>query len=92
MLAETISEPVQRLSGHPADAAWTTDRWGRVLAGSGVVLCLTGYWATGASWLALLALGLGVEQVVTALVGWCPFHQMMRRLGIPDREEVVLQR
>jgi hypothetical protein len=76
---------------------WTADRFGRLLAGGSIFLCLTAAWALRSSdgpdalALALLAALIGLEQVVTALIGWCPFHQMMKRMGIKDREEVFVE-
>jgi SAM-dependent methyltransferase len=77
--------------------AWTADRYGRLIAGASVFICAAaGCWLwqhQSALWpgLVLVAALIGLEQIVTALVGWCPFHQMMKRMGIPDREEVFAE-
>jgi hypothetical protein len=69
--------------------AWTTDRWGRLLGGGSIAVCLA------ASFLRLdpltpviLAECIAVWLAVSALIGWCPIHEVLKRLGIPDREEV----
>lgn len=73
---------------------WTTDRWGRLVAGAFVMafllpVCLQegGY---GQAFV-LLAAGTGAVLVLTALAGWCPFHELFKRLGIKDREEVFAE-
>lgn len=77
------------------DAAWTTDRCGRLLAGGSIGLCLGAAWLCGTGLTATLcaagALAIALEQVFTALIGWCPFHQFMRWLGIKEREEVYAE-
>jgi hypothetical protein len=69
---------------------WTCDRWGRLLAGSVCGVCLAVGWLWPDSRAVVWPLiGLtAVQLVVTALVGWCPLQEFVRRLGIPEREQV----
>jgi len=41
-------------------------------------------------WTAFAALT-GLQLVVTAVIGWCPFHELIKRLGVKDREEVFAE-
>ena len=74
--------------------AWTADRVGRLIAGMGFLLvgALAQWNPIDAPWLWwALALGMGAQIIMSTLVGWCPFHQMLRRAGVKEREEVFVQ-
>ena len=69
--------------------AWTTDRWARILGGGSIGLCLLAWFLEmGEMAPLILAALLSGWTVVSALVGWCPIHECLKALGVPDREEV----
>jgi hypothetical protein len=72
---------------------WTADRWGRLLAGSTSGLCLAAGWLwPGCQTWAWSLIGIiALQLVVTSLIGWCPLQELVRRLGIPEREEVYVR-
>lgn len=93
-LPSRVADPQASVPRH----AWTTDRWGRLLAGASISLCLAGAWLLGGETstagivLLLLASLIACELVLTSLIGWCPLHQALRGCGVPDREEVFADR
>lgn len=75
------------LAGRSRRLAWTCADWGRMLAGSSIIVLIGGSWLLGGEggrWLLGLALWVGVQQVATTLIGWCPLHRLLRRCGVPD--------
>lgn len=75
----------------PRDA-WTVDRVGRMIAGAFVLgsmlLALCGPLPV---WIGCAAGAfVGVQLIVTALIGWCPLQTCLRRLGLKEREEVYV--
>lgn len=66
---------------------WSVDRWGRLLAGCGVLgfalLALLHHpaWACG-------ALALAANLVITSLTDRCPLHDLLIRLGAREREDL----
>jgi hypothetical protein len=70
--------------------SWTADRLARFLVGIASGTCLGAGWLLpeyqAVAWTTIAVMAL--QLVITSLVGWCPFHEAIKRLGIPDREEV----
>ncbi len=76
-------------AAHTTRVPWSVDRWGRLLAGSGVLL------TTGLGifihplWLAVTVLA-ALNLVVTALSGSCPLNVLLIRMGAKEREDLFL--
>lgn len=74
--------------------AWTAERLGRLGAGGFVLLCaaasLTDTLIPSRHGLALLAIA-GFQLMLSALLGRCPIHRMMKALGVRDREEIYAE-
>jgi len=74
--------------------AWTAERLGRLGSGGFVLVCaalsLSDTLVPARYGLALLAFA-GFQLMLSALVGRCPIHRMMKALGVRDREEVYAE-
>lgn len=90
---QTLLNRLSRRAEIPRQA-WTTDRWGRFLAGCGIVFFLGFGLAFGDAiftpW-TVLAGCVGLQLTVTSLIGWCPFHELLKLWGVKDREEVFAE-
>jgi hypothetical protein len=66
---------------------WSVDRWGRLLAGSGILLMTVLSIVHHPAWLmgTLLA---SANLIITALTDRCPVHDVLIRLGAREREDV----
>lgn len=80
-----------RPSANAVDRYWACDRWGRLFAGSALLGGLVISWHVDQSGrlLALLTAFIGLQLLIGACAGWCPFQQTLRRLGVKEREEIV---
>lgn len=70
-------------------APWSVDRWGRLIAGLGVLACTLLALLHDPLWL-YGALFAGLNLIVSALTGCCPFHDLLIRLGAREREDLFL--
>ncbi len=68
---------------------WSVDRWGRLLAGSGILgftvlgMCVHPAWFAGT----LLA---SLNLLITSFTNRCIFHDVLIRLGAKEREDLFL--
>jgi hypothetical protein len=46
--------------------------------------------ATLSCW-TVLAACVGLHLAISALIGWCPFHELLKYFGVKDREEVFAE-
>jgi hypothetical protein len=68
---------------------WSTDRWGRFLAGlSMLILLFLGtvhhvYWLYG-------AMACAGNLLMSSLTNWCVIHRLLIYLGVREREDIFL--
>lgn len=72
-----------------AKRPWSVDRWGRFLAGAGILATTTLGIAHHPAWL-LGTLLASLNLVVTSLTDRCPLHDLLIRLGAKEREDLFL--
>lgn len=70
-------------------APWSVDRWGRLIAGLGVLACTLLALLHDPLWL-YGALFAGLNLIVSALTDCCPVHNLLIRLGAREREDLLL--
>lgn len=70
-------------------APWSVDRWGRLIAGLGVLACTLLSLLHDTLWLngALFA---GLNLIVSALTNCCPIHRLLILMGAREREDLLL--
>ena len=68
---------------------WSVDRWGRLLAGAGILLMTTLGISHHSAWLSG-TLFMSINLVITALIDRCPLHDLLIRLGAKERENLYL--
>ena len=72
-----------------AQRPWSVDRWGRLLAGSGILLMTALGILHHPTWLVGTLLA-SANLVVTSLTDRCPLHDVLIRLGAKEREDIFL--
>ncbi|MCK6473382.1 MAG: DUF2892 domain-containing protein [Planctomycetes bacterium] len=70
-------------------APWSVDRWGRLIAGLGVLACTLLALLHDPRWL-YGALFAGLNLIASALTDCCPVHNLLIRLGAREREDLFL--
>jgi DUF2892 family protein len=70
-------------------APWSVDRWGRLLAGCGILLTTALSIFHHPAWLAGTLLAAG-NLVITSLTNRCPLHDLLIWLGAQEREDLYL--
>lgn len=70
-------------------APWSVDRWGRLLAGFGILLLTALGLLHHTAWLAGTLLA-SSNLVITSLTNRCPLHDLLIRLGAQEREDLYL--
>jgi hypothetical protein len=68
---------------------WEVARWGRLLAGSGVLFFTVLGLLHHTAWLGG-ALAVSVHLIVTSLTDRCPIREVLLRLGAKEREDLFL--
>ena len=68
---------------------WSVDRWGRLLAGSGIMLATTLGILHNPAWLGLALLSSG-NLVLTSITDHCVLRNTLLRLGAREREDLFL--
>ncbi len=68
---------------------WSVDRWGRLLAGSAIVLTTALGILHHPAWLigTLLA---STNLIITSVINRCPLHDLLIRFGAKEREDLYL--
>ncbi|MCK6472166.1 MAG: DUF2892 domain-containing protein [Planctomycetes bacterium] len=84
-----VTQSRMNAGGRPWRRPWEVARWGRLLAGAGVILfttlglCLDPLWNLGTLFIA-------ANLFVTALTDRCPVRDTLLRLGAKEREDLFL--
>src|SRR5690349_19630908 len=73
----------------PARSPWSVDRWGRLIAGFGILLLTTLGVLHHRAWLVGTLLT-SANLAFTALTNRCFFHDLLIRLGAKEREDLFL--
>jgi hypothetical protein len=89
IISSAIAREERDRSPDASARPWSVDRWGRLLAGSGILLTTALGILHHPAWLigTLLA---SSNLVVTSLTGRCPLHDILIRLGAKEREDIFL--
>jgi hypothetical protein len=68
------------------ETAMNVERTLRLIAGTFVVLSVAlGWWVS--PWFFLFTAFVGVNLAQSAFTNWCPMMTILRRAGVPEREE-----